>query len=329
MILKSFETNKINTNKNKYFLLYGSNKGHISEVIKTNFISKLDYNTYNYDESEIIADKTNFFNQILNNSFFEKEKLIVISRVTEKSKNIIEEILEKNVNDIIIILVANVLEKKSKIRKFFEENNNTICIAFYPDTPLTLNKIAINFFRSKEISISQSDINLIIGKCNNDRENLINELNKIELFSLSNKRITTENIIKLVNLNENHSVFSLIDSCLLKDEKKVVNIVNENNFSVEDSIIILRTFLNKTKKLLHLSKEYQRNNDLNETISKAKPPIFWKEKDIVKRQIQNWRPDKIKKLILDINEIELLIKKNSYNPINMTLNFIFEQSIKN
>ena len=292
-------------------------------------MNKLKCNLYNYDESEIINDRNNFFDQILNNSFFENEKIIIISRISEKSKKIIEEIQEKKVDDVIFIFKSGTLEKKSKLRKFFEEDKNSICIAFYPDTSLTLNKIANEFFKKNNISISQSNINLIIQKSNADRENLNNELKKIELFSLSSKNISTENIIKLVNLNENHSIFDLVDNCLLKNQKKVINIINENNFSVEDSIIILRTFLNKSKKLLNLSKEYEKNNNINQTIANAKPPIFWKEKEIVKKQITNWGSDKIKKLIIKISEIELQIKKNSYNPINITLDFIFDQSSQN
>jgi len=329
MILKNFELQKINIIKNNYFLLYGSNKGFINQVIKENFVNKYNDNIYNYDESEIINNKSNFFDQILNNSFFENDKLFIISRTTDKSKNIIEEIIDKKINDVVFVFVAEALEKKSKLRKFFEDNKKTICIAFYPDTNLILNKIASTFFRDKKILISQSNINLIISKCNNDRGNLLNELNKIELLSLTNKKITTENILQLVNLNENHSIFSLIDHCLLKNQKNVIDIVNENNFGIEDCIIILKTFLSKTKKLLTLAKEFETNKNIDETISKAKPPIFWKEKEMVKNQIINWSPNKIKKLIFNLNEIELQIKKNNFNPVNITLNFILEQSAKN
>lgn len=329
MILKNFEVNKINIKKKNYYLLYGNNKGFINQVIKENFINRFNDNVYNYDESEVINNKSNFFDQILNNSFFENNKLIIISRTTDKSKVIIEEIIDKKISDIVFVFVADVLEKKSKLRKFFEDDKKTICIAFYPDTNLLLSKIASEFFRERKISISQSNINLIISKCNNDRGNLINELNKIELLSLTNKKISTENILQLVNLNENHSIFSLVDNCLLKNQKKVIDIVNENSFGIEDCIIILKTFLNKTKKLLKLVKEFETNKNIDETISKAKPPIFWKEKEMVKNQIINWSPMKIKKLIFNLNEIELQIKKNNFNPVNITLDFILEQSAKN
>ncbi len=328
MIIKNFETNKINLQTNKCFLLYGNNKGQIKELIKNKFIKEFKENIYNYDESEIVGDKTTFFNNVLNTSFFEKEKLIIISRVTDKIRNIIEEIQEKKISDIIFILIADILEKKSKIRKFFEDDKNLVCIAFYPDTHVTLNKIALDFFKKQKILISQENINLIVSKCNNDRENLLNELKKLESLSVTNKKISTEDIIKIVNLSENHSIYELIDSCLLKDQKKIIKIINENNFNDDESILILRTFLNKSKKLLKLSNIYNQNNDLNETIASARPPIFWKEKEIVKKQILNWGPAKIRKLIFKINEIELQIKKYNYNPLNIILNFIFEQTSK-
>jgi len=135
--------------------------------------------------------------------------------------------------------------------------------------------------------------------------------------------------MKIINLTENHSIFNLVDNCLLKDKKKVMSIVNENNFGLEDSIIILKTFLNKAKKLLALSKEYEKNNNINETIANAKPPIFWKEKDNVKKQIENWSPNKIRKLIKKINNKELQIKRNIYSPLNLILDFIFEETSRN
>ena len=326
MIIKNFELNKINIKTNKYFLLYGQNKGQVNEVINNHFTNYFNEGIYKYEENEIIVNKSSFFDQILNTSFFDKEKLIIISRVTDKSRNIIEEIQSKKNEDVVFVLIAEVLEKKSKLRKFFEDSKNSICIAFYPDTVTTLNKIINNFFKEKKILISQSNINYIIGKCNNDRECVMNELKKIELLSISKKKITTEDLIKIVNLNENHSIFELVDNCLLKDQKKIVNIINENHFTTEDNIKILRTFLIKCKKILKLSTEFEKSKDINTTIANAKPPIFWKEKELVKRQILNWGPNKIHKLILNINSIELQIKKNNSNQINIILDFMFEQS---
>ena len=159
MIIKSYEINKINLKKNNVYLLYGENEGFKNKVINDTF-KKFSKNIYKYDEKEILNNKENFFNKILSKSFFETEKLIIILRSTDKIVNIIEEIIEKNIEDTKIILLANILEKKSKLRMLFEKNKNIVCIPFYADNFQTLNNIANTYFREKKIPISQETINI-------------------------------------------------------------------------------------------------------------------------------------------------------------------------
>ena len=324
MIIKSYETNKINFEKNKFVLFYGKNEGFKNEV--TNNLIKNKDNIVKYEEKEILENVNDFIESILSKSLFESEKIIIIKRVTDKILKIIDEIDSKNFEDIKIIFNADNLEKKSKLRSLFEKDKKYICVPFYPDTDQTLSKLTYNFFKKKNILISPSNINLIVNKCNGDREILLNELNKIEYYSKNGKKITTESIAKLTNLIENHGTSELIDNCLAKNKKKIVDILNENNFNNEDCILITRTFLNKAKKILILSNEFQNNKNIDLTISSAKPPIFWKDKEIVKKQIYEWTPENIKKLIYKLSEIELLIKKNINNSINLITDFILNQA---
>ena len=327
MIIKSYEINKINFDQNKLVLLYGKNEGFKNEA--TNNLIKNKDEVTKYEEKEILENINDFIESILSKSLFESEKIIIIKRVTDKILKIIDEIDSKNIEDIKIILNADNLEKKSKLRSLFEKDKRYVCVPFYPDTDQTLSKLTYNFLKKKNILISQSNINLIVNKCNGDRETLLNELNKIEYFSKNGKKITTENISKLTNLIENHSISELIDNCLVKDKKKIVNILNENNFNNEDCILITRTFLNKAKKILKLSSEFQNNKNIDLTISSAKPPIFWKDKEITKQQIYKWTPENIKQLIYKLSEIELLIKKNINNSINLITDFILYQASSN
>jgi DNA polymerase-3 subunit delta len=327
MIIKSFETTKIELDKNKFVLLYGKNNGFKSEV--TNNLLKDKIEIKKYEEKEILENTNIFLENIFSKSLFENEKIIIIKRVTDKILKIIEELKEKNIEDVKIILNADVLEKKSKLRSFFEKSKEHVCVAFYPDTNQVLSKLAYNFFNQKKISISPANINLIVNKCNGDRETLFNELDKIEYFSKSRKKITEENIIKLTNLVENHSISELVDNCLAKNKQKIINILNESNFNNEDCIMITRSFLLKSKKILKLCSEFKSNKNIDLTISSAKPPIFWKDKEITKQQIYKWTPDKIKKLIYRLNEIELLVKKNINNSINLITDFILDQSSSN
>ena len=324
MIIKTFELKKINLKKNKLILLYGKNEGLKRESI--DHLIEDSYKILTYEEKEILDNENNFIENILSKSLFEPQKFIIIKRVTDKIFKIIETLHSKNIEDVKIILNSDNLEKKSKLRLFFEKDKTLACIPFYPDNDQTLSKLAYNFLRDKKILVSPSNINLIVNKCSGDRETLVNELKKIELFSNNGKKINSDNISKLINLSENHDISELINNCLAQNKKKITSILNENNFSNEDCIIIVRSFIIKSKKLLALSKAFETNKNIDLTISSAKPPIFWKEKEITKQQILKWNSKNIKQLIYSLSEIELQIKKNINNSINLITDFILFQS---
>ncbi len=325
MIIKSFELDKINVKSSNFYLFYGENEGYKNEAIEKIFNINISKNIYRYEEKEILDNFESFFESIQSKSFFEKEKLIIISRVSDKIKNIIEEIIEKNIEDIKIVLNSGILEKKSKLRSLFEKNKNIICVPFYADSNQTLSKIINNFFREKKIIVSQEKINLLIDRCRGNRENLRNELDKIDNFVKNKKNINIDQIMKLTNLAENYNVSELIDSYLAANFKKTINILNENNFSIEDCMLITRTLLVKSKRLYKLLLEVNNNKSIEEAISSFNPPIFWKDKETVKQQIKNWSLNRTENLIYKTNELELLIKKNSYNSINILSDFIINQ----
>ena len=324
MILKYYEINKINLEYNKFILFYGKNEGLKNDNIK-NLLKDKNEILY-YDEKDILDNPNKFIEATLSKSLFENEKIIIIKRATDKIKNIIDQISFKDIEDLIILINADNLEKKSKLRSLFEKNKKFVSVAFYPDNDQTLSKIAHNFFTKNKILISASNINLIVSKCSGDRHNLVNEIEKIESFCKNNKKVTIEDIHKLTNLIENHSVSELIDNCLVKNKKKIIHILNENNFSNDDCILILRTFLNKLKKILSLALEYKINKNIDDVISKAKPPIFWKDKEITKQQIYKWSPENIKNSIFKVSELELLVKKNISISMNLTTNFILDEA---
>ena len=328
MIAKSFELNKLSKEKCYFYLFYGENEGPKNEAIDKNFKVNFYKNTFRYEEKEVLDNEESFYNTICSKSFFESEKLIIISRTTDKIISTITEIIEKKIDGITLILNSNILEKKSKLRSFFEKNNNTICIPFYADDNKTLGVIANNFFREKKIPISQQTINVLVARSRGDRKNLTNELEKIENFTQGKKTISIDQILKLTNLAENYNISELVDNCLAKNFKKTIFILNENNFSPEDCILITRTLLAKSKRLYNLlTKVYEKKN-IDLAISGYKPPIFWKDKEIIKHQLQNWTIKKVESLIYKTSEIELLIKMNSANSLNILTDFIIGKSSK-
>ena len=326
MIIKAYELKKINFENNYLFLLHGNNEGHKREIIEKYFKSAFSEGISNYEENEILKNKDNFYSNILSKSFFEDKKLIIISRATDKILEIVVNIMEKKIDDLVVVLNSAALEKKSKLRSLFEKNKEATCVPFYEDDQQTLSAIVNTFFKYIKIPISQQGINLLVIRSRGDRQNLKNELNKIECFAINKKKIEIQDILKLTNLAENYSVSELVDSCLAKNNKKTINILNENNYSLEDCILIIRTFLIKSKRLLSLSYQVKERNSLDGVISSFKPPIFWKDKEIIKRQLQNWPYENVKTLIFDINKTEYLMKTNSVNSINILSNFIIEQT---
>ena len=328
MIIKAFELNKLNINKYNFYLFYGENEGFKNEAIKNNFESLYKNQTYRYEEKEILENKDNFINSILSKSLFENKKLIIIQRTSDKIRELIENIISKNITDITIILSSSILEKKSKLRNFFEKEKKTVCVPFYADTNQTLSSILFNFLNKKKISISQQTINQLIERSRGNRQNLNNELEKIENYFASKQKITSEDILKLTNLAENYNVSELVDNCLAKNSKKTSNILNENNFSSEDCILIIRTLLLKAKRIHKLQKEINNTKNIDQTIANFKPPIFWKDKEIIKKQIASWSLRNIQKIIVKINDVELLIKKNSSNSLNILSDFILNVANK-
>ena len=322
MIIKAYEILKLDLSKYKIFLFHGENEGHKDDIIKN--ITKTE-EILNYEQSEI-TEEQDILNEILyNETLFQSKKLIIIKRCNDKITNIIENISLNKIGDTKMILISNILEKKSKLRNKFEKDKNLICTAFYQDTDLTLSRLAYDFLKKKQISISPNLINKLIIKIRGKRNNLYKELEKISLYASSGKKINEEKILKLVNLSENNSFSELIDNFLIKNKKKIINILNENVFSNDDCIQIARILLNKSKKILELTETFEKNNSIDLTINTAKPAIFWKDKDIVKEQIYKWKPNNIKKLIYNLHSIELQIKKNSNNSLNIISDFILKQ----
>ena len=322
MIIKSFELNKINFSKYNLFLLYGKNEGLKEEIIENKFTKKLDGQIDRYDENEFILNKETIISEIMNKSFFNDARVIIISRVSEKILKHVEEVLEKDLADVKIILKSSVLDKRSKLRMIFEKNESLVTIPFYEETKINLSKIIAEFLKNNDIKLSMESVNLLTSRASGDSKNLKIELDKILNFSLSNKSINYEQVKKLCNLAENYGTDKLADDYLTKNKKNVAKILNENIFSDEDCVLILRTILNKSKRLLNIIKKYEEVNDLEKAISSSKPPIFWKDKETVKIQVNKWNFIDLKNKIYEINNIEAVIKNSSKNSLNILSDFV-------
>ena len=322
MIIKSFELDKIKSFTSAIHLIYGNNEGIKDDIISNYYLKNFDGEVLKYDEQEILNNKDEFISNLLNKSLFEKNKLLIISRGTDRIFEIFNDILERKILDTKIIIKSSVLEKNSKLRKLFEKKKHIICTPVYEDDNRSLSIVIQKFLIDNKLSLSQEIKNILIERSKGDRVNLKNELSKLKNLMISKNKVSTEDVMKLSNLAENYSVFELSDNYLAKNSKKISNILNENNFSSEDCILIIRTILNKSKRILKIRSEVDNKKNIDQVLSSYKPPIFWKEKDIVKKQVQIWSTEEIKNIIFKVNNLETLIKKNSANSILFVSNFV-------
>ena len=322
MIIKSFELSKFKKTNFNIFLFYGKNEGLKKELINKNFLENFVGTINKYEEADFIGNLDNITNELLTKSLFETSKIIIISRVGDKILKFIEEISEKNLVDVKIILKTGTLEKRSKLRSYFEKNKRLVVVPLYEDRENELFSIVLNFINKHNIKISRESINLLVSRASGDRENLNIELEKILSYSLSKKNINFETVQTLTNLAENYGVNELADSYLSKNKKKIAKILNENNYSEEDCVLILRTILNKSKRLMYIIENMNLSKNIDEVLSSIKPPVFWKEKENVKKQAITWELEDLKKKIYEINEVETLVKTNSKNSLNLISDFI-------
>lgn len=322
MIIKYFEVNKVIKNDINLFLFYGKNEGLQNETIENNFIKKFDGIINKYEETEFINNFEIIINEIITKSLFDNKKIIIVSRTTDKIIKYIEEVLKRDLVDIKVIFKSGALEKKSKLRILLEKNDKAYVVPFYEDNLKSLSNIVVDFLNKNKIKISTESVNLLISRASGNRDNLKTELEKILNYSRSKKLIDFETVKKLTNLSENIDVSELADNFLKKNKKNISKILNENNFSDEDCVLILRTILSKSKRLMGIIERLEMSKNIDQVISLTKPPIFWKDKENVKIQANKWSLNDLKNKIFQISEIETLIKTNSKNSLNLLSDFI-------
>jgi len=316
MIIKSYEIKKNiqNFSNHNFYLMYGENVGlkyDIRNFIKKKIKEKNDkIEILSLSEEEILSNEENFYDFIYSGSLFSNIKILTISQATDKMIKNISAIYDKKPENIFIFIFSNVLEKKSKLRNFFETNKETICIACYPDSVKDLEIIANTELRKNNISISREGINLLIEKSNSDRINLRNEIEKIISYSLNKKSLDLEEIKSLINFSGDYKSDILINECLSGNVGQYKKIISEIYFNTVNYVLLLRILSNKVQRLLKIKELQDEKNSIDNLINHSKPAIFWKEKPIVKKHLTLWSLKDLKKIIKEINKTELMCKRN-------------------
>ena len=330
MIIKSYEIkkNKLNLLINNFFLLYGENLGlkkDIKNFIKNEVKQKNNnIETLSLYESEIIDNKDNFFNLIYTGSLFSQKKIIIIYESTDKINDIIKDAYQKYSKDIYLIFFSNILDKRSKLRIFFEKEKGLVCIPCYLDNEKDLITIAQLELKKNNITLSRESINLLIEKSNADRNNLRNEIEKIIAYSHNKEKIEIDEIKRLINFSGDYKSDIFVNECLCGNIYQYKKIISELYVNTINQILLLRILSNKIHRLLKIKEQTTESYNLDSLLNTYKPTIFWKEKPIVKKQITIWKLKDLKEIISDINNTEILCKKNPHISNSIFFNFFTE-----
>jgi len=316
VILKSYELQKNPSNLSKYnlFLLYGENDGlkkDIKELIK---IKKKQQDTnielLSLYENDIMDNEENFYNFIYSGSLFSNKKIIIINNGTDKILKQVKDMVDKYPVNVFLIIFAHILEKKSKLRNFFETSMKTLCIPCYLDSDKDLEIIIRTELKKSNITIQKDAINLLIERSNGDRNNLKNEIEKVKSFALNKKKIETDEIKSITNFSGEHKTDNLINECLCGNIQQYKKILSELYINTLNQIFLLRVLGNKIQRLLSMKELEKDYGNLDSLLSTSKPPIFWKEKPMIKKQLTIWNLNDLKITMHEINNIEILCKKN-------------------
>ena len=291
----------------KIFLFYGENFGLKNEFKKKIKAKYKNSKIVNYYQDEIIKDETIFLNEVNNFSLFEKEKIFFINQASDKILEIILK-FEKEIEDTKVYLFSEVLDKKSKLRNFFEKSKLYGITACYLDNEITIKKIIQKNLKDFKI-LSPQAINIIYNNCGLDRIKLSNEIDKIKTF-FQNKELQLDKLEEILNLRTNDDFNVLKDEAFKGNKQKTNTLLSDTIFEEEKNIYYLNLINQKLDKLAQIN-QYKFNSNYEDAISKVKPPIFWKDKPIIIEQARRWDANKIRNILAKTHHIEIQIKSNS------------------
>ena len=291
---------------NHMTLFYGENLGLKNDFKKNIKVNNQDVKIITFLQEEILKNENIFFNEILNTSLFDKKKIYFIENVNDKILNIIENI-EPKIDDQQIYLFSDLLDKRSKIRSYFEKSKKKIIVACYADNEITIKKIILNKLKGFK-GLSAQNINMIIDSSNLDRIKLNNELNKIITY-FTNKELNSDKLEILLDLKINDN-FNILKDEALKGNKKQTNKLLSDTIIDEEKNVYYLSLINQRLNKLAETFVLEKKMNLEDAINMIKPPIFWKDKPTFFAQTKKWNSSKIQKVLNKTYDFEINIKSN-------------------
>ena len=311
MIVKSFSANFKELLKKNFTLLYGENISLIFEI-EQKIIKEAKNNNglvvKKYQEEYFLQNKDVFEQFINSESLFGDQELVIISESTDKILEIFDNTIASTNNKKIIFL-SSLLTKRSKLRNLAETETDFNCIACYDDTPVQLQSILLQKLKDNKISVSREFLNSIFEVNSLNRQDINDAITKIQLIQ-STSNIKEENLKNIFYSSSHNDNFEIINFCLLGDKKNINKVLSNIYIQGINFNEILAALKYKVNKLIEISVSNTSDSNVNQLVENYKPPIFWKEKNMVKEQLRRWTNGELNKLMEIIYETEINCKKN-------------------
>jgi len=310
MILKSYilEQSFQSIDNYKLFLFYGENQGLKKEFKEKLKIKNKGQEILNLFQDEIIKNKNILVNEVKNKSLFNEKKIIFINQVNDKILDIVDEIIE-DIQDERIFLFSDILDKKSKLRSYFEKSKLCGIAACYQDNEITIRKIIMKKLNGYQ-GLTGQIINFIIQNTGLDRNKVNNEIDKI-ISCFKDKKIDSNKIDLLLNIRTSDDFNLLKDEALNGNKIKTNRLLADTVFEVENNIYYLNSINQRINKLNEIENMKQENSNIESLISDLKPPVFWKDKSMLIEQSRKWNKNKIQAALKKTYNTEIKIKSNS------------------
>ena len=308
MQFKSYivEKNFDSLNKN-IVLFHGENLGLKNDFKKLIKDKNKKSELIRLNQDEIVKNKDLIFDKLSNLSLFNDEKIYLIELTNDKILEVFQEIIER-FGDQRIYLFSKALDKKSKLRNFFEKSNECGIVACYQDNEINIKNIILRELKDYK-EVKPADVSLIIDNCGLDRVKLYNELDKIKIY-FQDKKVNRDELEILLNLKIFEDFNNLRDEALKGDKFKTNKLLNETDIEPDKFNFYLNSINQRLIKIYKV-KNAMKSRNLDEIIENIKPPIFWKDKPIFIAQARKWDMNRLKKLIHKSHNIELNLKSGS------------------
>ena len=304
MIYKSYIVEQnIKDLKENCILFYGENLGLKNEIKDKIRAHNKDSEIIIFNQEEILKDKNLLINEMQNVSLFEKKKVYFINDANDKIFPIIENL--KNISDHKIYLFSEILDKKSKIRNFFEKSKKEAAVACYPDNDLTIKKIILEKLKHFQ-GLTNDNLNLIIESCNQNRMKLTNELNKITIC-FENKKIDSDKLEQLLNLRSNNDFNMLRDQAINGNKFLTNKLLGDTILENDKNIFYISSINQRLSRIKELNK-ISKIGSIETAIEKMRPPIFWKDKPNFVLQAKKWNENKINEILKKTYSLEKRFK---------------------